>query len=52
MKRYEWTEFALFYGIVRDFAIPRCSYLVSDVDVRSVEFSNIMALAMLYKRIF
>jgi hypothetical protein len=33
LKQFDWTEVALLYTIRRSDLVPRCSYLVSDIDV-------------------
>uniref|UniRef100_A0A914C3S7 Receptor ligand binding region domain-containing protein n=1 Tax=Acrobeloides nanus TaxID=290746 RepID=A0A914C3S7_9BILA len=32
-KQFQWNEFALLYTIRRSGLVPRCSYLVADIDV-------------------
>ena len=33
LKQYRWNEFALFYSPRLSSLIPRCSYIISDLEV-------------------
>ncbi|KAE9546004.1 hypothetical protein FO519_010784, partial [Halicephalobus sp. NKZ332] len=44
---FNWNEFAFFYAVKLDSAIPRCSYVQADIDTY---LSTIDNMTMVYKR--